>query len=111
MDFGIFNLMGYRAPGVATHSLYDGAIAQVKAAEAAGFDIAWFAEHHFSNYCACPSPLMMVARLAGTSRIKLAPGVVVVPLYNPVRLVSEIGMVDADPRPPGPRHRQRLPAL
>ena len=96
MDFGIFNLMGYRSRGIATHTLYDGAIAQVKAAEAAGFDIAWFAEHHFSNYCACPSPLMMVARLAGeTSRIKLAPGVVVVPLYNPIRLVSEIGMVDA----------------
>ena len=96
MDFGIFNLMGYRSRGVATHTLYDGAIAQVKAAEAAGFDIAWFAEHHFSNYCACPSPLMMVARLAGeTSRIKLAPGVVVVPLYNPIRLASEIGMVDA----------------
>lgn len=96
MHFGIFNLMGYRTPGVPTHTIYDGAIAQVKAAEAAGFEIAWFAEHHFSNYCTCPSPLMMVARLAGeTSRIKLAPGVVVVPLYNPVRLASEIGMVDA----------------
>lgn len=96
MNFGIFNLMGYRTPGTAAATLYDGAIAQVKAAEAAGFDIAWFAEHHFSNYCTCPSPLMMVARLAGeTSRIKLASGVVVVPLYNPVRLVSEIGMVDA----------------
>ena len=39
MDFGIFNLMGYRSRGVATHTLYDGAIAQVKAAEAAGFNI------------------------------------------------------------------------
>jgi alkanesulfonate monooxygenase SsuD/methylene tetrahydromethanopterin reductase-like flavin-dependent oxidoreductase (luciferase family) len=96
MDFGIFNLMGYRIPGTTAASLYDGAIAQVKAAEAAGFDMAWFAEHHFSNYCTCPSPLMMVARLAGeTSRIKLATGVVVVPLYNPVRLASEIGMVDS----------------
>jgi alkanesulfonate monooxygenase SsuD/methylene tetrahydromethanopterin reductase-like flavin-dependent oxidoreductase (luciferase family) len=95
MNFGIFNLMGYRTPGTAAAALYDGAIAQVKAAEAAGFDIAWFAEHHFSNYCTCPSPLMMVARLAGeTSRIKLATGVVVVPLYDPVRLASEIGMID-----------------
>lgn len=95
MNFGIFNLMGYRTPGTPAAALYDGAIAQVKAAEAAGFDIAWFAEHHFSNYCTCPSPLMMVARLAGeTSRIKLAPGVIVVPLYDAVRLVSEIGMVD-----------------
>ncbi len=96
MNFGIFNLMGYRTPGTPAAALYDGAITQVKVAEAAGFDIAWFAEHHFSNYCTCPSPLMMVARLAGeTTRIRLATGVVVVPLYNPVRLASEIGMVDA----------------
>ena len=96
MDFGQFNLMGYRTPGTPAQRLYDDAVEQVKAAERAGFAIAWFAEHHFSNYCVCPSPLMMVARLAGeTSRIKLGSGVVVVPLYHPVRLASEIGMVDA----------------
>jgi alkanesulfonate monooxygenase SsuD/methylene tetrahydromethanopterin reductase-like flavin-dependent oxidoreductase (luciferase family) len=88
--------MGYRTRGVSAERLYDDAVAQVKAAEAAGFAIAWFAEHHFSNYCVCPSPLLMVARLAGeTRRIRLGSGVVVVPLYHPVRLVSEIGMVDA----------------
>ena len=96
MHFGQFNLMGYRTPGAKAHELYDNAVEQVKAAEANGFEIAWFAEHHFSNYCVCPSPLMMLARLAGeTKRIKLASGVVVVPLYEPVRLLSEIGMVDA----------------
>ena len=96
MDVGIFNLMGYRNRGVPTAAIYDRTIAQVKAAEAAGFNIAWFAEHHFSNYCVCPSPLMMLARLAGeTSRIKLASGVVIVPLYHPSRLIAEIGMVDS----------------
>jgi alkanesulfonate monooxygenase SsuD/methylene tetrahydromethanopterin reductase-like flavin-dependent oxidoreductase (luciferase family) len=96
MDFGQFNLMSYRTPGTAAASIYDAAVSQVKAAEQAGFAISWFAEHHFSNYCVCPSPLMMVARLAGeTSRIKLAPGVVIVPLYNPARLLSEIGMADS----------------
>jgi alkanesulfonate monooxygenase SsuD/methylene tetrahydromethanopterin reductase-like flavin-dependent oxidoreductase (luciferase family) len=96
MDFGQFNLMGYRTRGTAAHRLYDEAVEQVKAAEQAGFAISWFAEHHFSNYCVCPSPLMMIARLAGeTSRIKLGSGVVVVPLYHPVRLISEIGMVDS----------------
>jgi alkanesulfonate monooxygenase SsuD/methylene tetrahydromethanopterin reductase-like flavin-dependent oxidoreductase (luciferase family) len=95
MDFGQFNLMGYRAPGTDLASLYDGAVAQVKAAEQAGFAISWFAEHHFSNYCVCPSPLMMVARCAGeTSRIKLGSGVIIVPLYQPARLLAEIGMVD-----------------
>lgn len=96
MHFGQFNLMGYREPGTPAHRLYDEAVAQVRAAEAAGFEIAWFAEHHFSNYCVCPSPLLMIARLAGeTSRIRLGSGVVVVPLYHPARLISEIGMVDA----------------
>jgi len=96
MHFGQFNLMGYRTPGTKTHAIYDNAIEQVKAAEANGFEIAWFAEHHFSNYCVCPSPLMMLARLAGeTRRIKLGSAVVVPPLYQPVRLISEIGMVDA----------------
>jgi alkanesulfonate monooxygenase SsuD/methylene tetrahydromethanopterin reductase-like flavin-dependent oxidoreductase (luciferase family) len=96
MHFGQFNLMGYRTPGAKAYELYDNAVEQVKAAEANGFEIAWFAEHHFSNYCVCPSPLMMLARLAGeTSRIKLGSAVVVTPLYEPVRLISEIGMVDA----------------
>src|SRR6478735_6537808 len=96
MHFGQFNLMGYRTPGARAHELYDDAVEQVKAAEANGFAIAWFAEHHFSNYCVCPSPLMMLARLAGeTQRIKLGSAVVVTPLYEPLRLISEIGMVDA----------------
>ena len=96
MDVGLFSLMGYRTPGTPTAAIYDTAVAQVKAAEEAGFGIAWFAEHHFSNYCVCPSPLMMAARLAGeTSRIRLGSGVVIVPLYHPSRLIAEVGMVDA----------------
>lgn len=96
MEFGLFCLMGYRQPGTPTAAIYDAAVAQVQAAEEAGFATAWFAEHHFSNYCVCPSPLMMVARCAGeTRRIRLASGVVIAPLYNPTRLLSEIGMADA----------------
>jgi alkanesulfonate monooxygenase SsuD/methylene tetrahydromethanopterin reductase-like flavin-dependent oxidoreductase (luciferase family) len=96
VHFGLFNLMGYRHAGTSVRDICNHTIEQVRAAEAAGFEIAWFAEHHFSNYSACPSPLMMVARLAGeTSRIKLAPGVVVVPLYSPARLLGEIGLCDA----------------
>lgn len=96
MDVGLFCLMGYRNRGTSTAAIYDRAVAQVKAAEQAGFSIAWFAEHHFSNYCVCPSPLMMVARMAGeTSHIRLGSGVVIVPLYHPSRLIAEIGMVNS----------------
>lgn len=96
MDFGQFNLMGYRERGTPTRRILDQAVEQVKVAEQAGFAIAWFAEHHFSNYCVCPSPLMMVARLAGaTERIRLGTAVVVVPLYQPARLLAEVGMADS----------------
>ncbi|MCB1546796.1 MAG: LLM class flavin-dependent oxidoreductase [Hyphomicrobiaceae bacterium] len=96
MHFGQFNLMGYRHRGTGPHEVFDLAVDQVKVAEQAGFEIAWFAEHHFSNYSICPSPLMMVARLAGeTRRIRLGPAVVVAPLYNPARLLAEVGMVDS----------------
>src|SRR5262249_42586816 len=49
-----------------------------------------------SPITACPSPLLLLARLAGeTRRIKPGSAVVVAPLYHPVRLISEMGMVDA----------------
>ena len=95
MHFGYFGLMGYRERGTPSHRVFQEHIEQVKHADQLGFEIAWFAEHHFSNYCICPSPLIMAARCAGeTSTIKLAPAVVVAPLYQPARLLAEIGMVD-----------------
>src|SRR5213079_3389647 len=71
-------------------------IDMVRLAEACGFEIAWFAEHHFSNYSASPSPLLLAGYFAGlTSKIKLGTGVIVLPLYHPVRLIEEMGVVDA----------------
>ena len=95
MHFGYFGLMGYRERGTPSHRVFQEHIEQVKHADQLGFEIAWFAEHNFSNYCICPSPLIMAARCAGETRtIKLAPAVVVAPLYQPARLLAEIGMVD-----------------
>jgi len=95
MHLGYFGLMGYRERGKSPHAVFQEHIEQVIHADQLGFEIAWFAEHHFSNYCICPSPLLMAARCAGvTRRILLAPGVVVAPLYDPARLLAEIGMVD-----------------
>ena len=95
MDFGYFGLMGYRERGTAPHTVFEEHVEQVRQADAVGLDIAWFAEHHFSNYCICPSPLVMAAHCAAvTERIKLAPAVIVTPLYEPARVLAEIGMVD-----------------
>ena len=73
MDFGIFNLMQQRGANVTSADLVDDAIRHTRIAESLGFGRAWFAEHHFSNYSLCPSPLMMVAHAAAvTERIRHA---------------------------------------
>jgi alkanesulfonate monooxygenase SsuD/methylene tetrahydromethanopterin reductase-like flavin-dependent oxidoreductase (luciferase family) len=96
MDFGIFNLMGCRDPAKPTAQVFAEVAEQTRAADALGYGIAWFAEHHFSNYSLCASPLQLVAHCAGlTQRIRLGTAVVVLPLYNPARLLADIATADA----------------
>ena len=95
MQFGYFNLMQVRDPAKPPKAAFQECLAQVKLAEDIGFEMAWFAEHHFSTYSVCASPMVMAAWVAGqTKKIKLAPGVLLLPLYDPVRLIQEVGMVD-----------------
>jgi alkanesulfonate monooxygenase SsuD/methylene tetrahydromethanopterin reductase-like flavin-dependent oxidoreductase (luciferase family) len=96
MDFGIFNLMGAREPGKSAARVFAEVAEHTRLADELGYGIAWFAEHHFSNYCLCASPLMVIAHVAAmTKRIRLGTAVVVLPLYNPARLVAEIATADA----------------
>ena len=96
MEFGIFNLMGARDPDKPTAQVFGEVAEQTRLADKLGYTIAWFAEHHFSNYCLCASPLMMVAHCASiTRKIRLGTAVVVLPLYNPARLAAEIATADA----------------
>src|SRR5204863_9618397 len=68
MEFGIFNLMGSREASKPTAQVFGEVAEQTKVADELGYTIAWFAEHHFSNYCLCASPLMMVAHWASVTR-------------------------------------------
>jgi hypothetical protein len=96
MEFGIFNLMGSRDPAKSTAEVFAEVAEQTRLADELGYTIAWFAEHHFSNYCLCASPLMLVAHCASvTKNIRLGTAVVVLPLYNPARLAAEIATADA----------------
>jgi alkanesulfonate monooxygenase SsuD/methylene tetrahydromethanopterin reductase-like flavin-dependent oxidoreductase (luciferase family) len=96
MEFGTFNLMGARDATTPTSQVFAEVAEQTRRADELGYSVAWFAEHHFSNYCVCASPLMMVAHCAGrTKNIRLGTAVVVLPLYNPSRLAAEVAMADA----------------
>ncbi|MSP66639.1 MAG: LLM class flavin-dependent oxidoreductase [Alphaproteobacteria bacterium] len=95
MHFGLFNLLSQRDASLTTAEIIADAADQVRVADQLGFEIAWFAEHHFSNYSVCPSPLIVCAHMAGfTKRIKLGTAIVILPLYEPARLLGEIGLVD-----------------
>jgi len=95
MKFGVFNVMQQRNPDQSAEQVLHEAIDQAVTAEALGFDSCWFPEHHASNYSLCPSPLMMINYCAArTERIRLGTGVIVAPLYKPIRLLAEIGLAD-----------------
>lgn len=95
MEFGTFILAAQRGYHQTSEQVLRHSIDQAVASEKAGFHTAWFAEHHFNNYSLVPSPLMMVAALSGlTSKIRLGTAVCVLPLYQPQRLLSEIGFAD-----------------
>jgi len=96
MEFGIFNLMGAREVDKSAAQVFAEVAEQTRLADQLGYATAWFAEHHFSNYCLCASPLMMVAHCASiTQKIRLGTAVVVLPLYNPARLAAEVATADA----------------
>ncbi len=95
MDFGIFNLMNRRHRSQDPADMIRQTVAQVQAAEAAGFSVSWFTEHHFTNYSITPSPLLMVAHVAPqTTTIKLGTAVVLPALYQPARLLGEVAFAD-----------------
>lgn len=95
MDFGIFNLMNRRYRSQDPATMIRNTVAEVQAAERAGFAVAWFTEHHFTNYSITPSPLMMVGHVAPqTATIRLGTAVVLPALYQPARLLGEVAFAD-----------------
>ncbi|MDB5861148.1 MAG: luciferase-like monooxygenase [Ramlibacter sp.] len=95
MDFGIFILMQQRNKHKTSYQILRDAVEQTRVADELGFGGAWYAEHHFSNYGMCSSPLTMIAHCAAvTKKIRLGTGIVVAPLYTPARLIADVAMVD-----------------
>src|SRR4029453_13920031 len=94
MELGVFILAQQRGYHQSSQDVIRNAVEQTVAAEAAGFNTAWYAEHHFNNYSLSPSPLMMVAHCAGLTKTT-RPGAAgcILPLY-PARLLAEVGFAD-----------------
>lgn len=74
--------------------IYD-LIDQVKMAEKYGFQCAWFAEHHFSDYGTIPAPQVFLSAVSQkTSKIRLGPAVVTIVFRNPINVAEEYSLLD-----------------
>ncbi len=63
--------------------------------EPAGFDFMLVAEHHFHGYSMTPVPFDLLSYVAGrTKRMKLGPGVIIVPWNDPYRAAAHLIMLD-----------------
>jgi alkanesulfonate monooxygenase SsuD/methylene tetrahydromethanopterin reductase-like flavin-dependent oxidoreductase (luciferase family) len=96
MDFGVFNLLQHRDRATSPHQVIAEALEHTKLAEDLGYSRVWFAEHHFSNYSLCPSPMILCTQAAAmTTRIRVGSAVLILPLHAPARVIAEIALVDA----------------
>jgi alkanesulfonate monooxygenase SsuD/methylene tetrahydromethanopterin reductase-like flavin-dependent oxidoreductase (luciferase family) len=75
--------------------LFEEGIEQIQYAEEIGYDFVLIAEHHFSNYGMSPAPLLQALYIAErTRRIKIATAVLVLPMWQPLRLAEEVAVLD-----------------
>src|SRR3954471_22535093 len=93
LAFGLFDWID-AAPGRTPGEVYEGRLRLLAEADRGEFAVYHLAEHHGTPLGLAPSPAVFLAAAArATERIRLAPTTFIVPLYDPLRLVQEIGML------------------
>lgn len=94
MHIGLF-LVAAGFPGISPEQSLRAALEYGIAAEDAGFDDVFVAEHHFLTYGTCPSALTFAAMLAGrTRRIGIGTAVTVLSTAHPVAVAEQAAMLD-----------------
>ncbi len=97
MKFGYFTLSdnrypdNRRTPEQFVQEIYN----QALHAETIGLNSAWIGEHHFNLLGVNACPNILLAKLAGaTTRIRLAPAVVLLPVHHPLHVAEEWATLD-----------------
>jgi len=93
MDVGIFDHLDRR--GVPLDEHYASRLRLLEKYDRAGFYSYHLAEHHATPLGLAPVPgVFLAAATQRTRRIRLGPCVYILPLYDPLRLIEEICMLD-----------------
>ena len=83
-------LLAAQFPGRSHGEVLAATVEAAEAAERAGFDDVWFAEHHFMSYGVCPSAGTLAAFVLGrTDRIGVGTAVSVLSTQHPVALAEQ----------------------
>lgn len=90
---GIF-LLAARFPGQDDAAALSRTVEAALAAERAGFDDVWLAEHHFMSYGVVPSATVLAGHLlAATTRVDVGTAVSVLSTQHPVALAEQSAML------------------
>jgi alkanesulfonate monooxygenase SsuD/methylene tetrahydromethanopterin reductase-like flavin-dependent oxidoreductase (luciferase family) len=88
-------LLAAQFPGQTHGEVLTATVESAVAAERAGFDDVWFAEHHFMSYGVCPSAVTLAAYVLGrTERIAVGTAVSVLSAQHPVALAEQAALLD-----------------
>ena len=94
MRFGVF-LLAAQFSGQDHTTVLESTVAAAVAAEEAGFDDVWVAEHHFMSYGICPSATTLAGYLLGaTRRVAVGTAVSVLSTQHPVALAEQTALLD-----------------
>jgi alkanesulfonate monooxygenase SsuD/methylene tetrahydromethanopterin reductase-like flavin-dependent oxidoreductase (luciferase family) len=94
MRVGVF-LLAARFPGQSDEEVLTATVQAAAAAERAGFDDVWLAEHHFMSYGICPSAVALAAYVLGsTNRVDVGTAVSVLSTWHPVALAEQAALLD-----------------
>jgi len=94
MRFGlVYSIEG--GAGDRADQVFRDAVEEIVQADRMGLDSVFVSEHHFVENGFFPSPLIALSFIAArTSRIKLGPGVLLLPLYDPIHVAEDCAVLD-----------------